>query len=121
MKKSGKNKDDVQDILAKCGPYFDTESNVKEGFDLILTNEDLQSTFRSFEDHIYSTQEENLANGQVGDGDEAIADEAAAADADAPMADAPSDAPPAGEPAQDQEAEVKGKADQSEEVKEAAS
>ncbi|KAF0323231.1 nuclear matrix protein [Colletotrichum asianum] len=121
LKKSGKHNDDVQNILSKSAPYFDTESNVKEGFDLVLTNEDLESTFRSFEGHIYSTQEENLANGQAGDGDKPVADEAAEADADAPMTDAPSNVPQAEEPAQDKEAEVEGKADQSEEVKEAAS
>ncbi|KAJ0371647.1 hypothetical protein COL26b_009528 [Colletotrichum chrysophilum] len=121
LKKSGKHRDDVRNILSKSAPYFDTESNVKEGFDLVLTNEDLESTFKSFEGYIYSTQEEHVANGQAGDGDKPVADEAAEADADAPMTDVPSDVPQAEEPAQDKEAEVEGKADQSEEVKEAAS
>lgn len=91
------------EILAKAAPYLEAESSVKEGFDLVLTNNDLETTFKSLEGHIYGTaEEEKLTNGKTG-GEEATTDEAGA---DATLADAPAEAPASEEARQDGNAEV---------------
>ncbi|KAF9875628.1 guanylate kinase [Colletotrichum karsti] len=105
LKKSGKSEDVVRDILAKAVPYLEAESSVKEGFDLVVTNEDREIAFKSLEAHLYQTaDEEKLANGQTDGGEVSMAE----TDADATMTDAPAEAPPAEGTQQRKEAEVTG-------------
>lgn len=72
----------MQEALTKAGLYLEAGSKSKEGFDLVLINEDLEATFKSLEGHIYGVNEESkLINGKP--------DSEAAEEVDATMADAP--------------------------------
>ncbi|KAL2878622.1 hypothetical protein SGCOL_006092 [Colletotrichum sp. CLE4] len=79
-----KKGDLVADALGKAAPYWEEDSKLKDGFDLVLTNEGLEATFKTLEDHIYGKAEEaKLTNGKPED--ETKADEADTAMDDVPV------------------------------------
>ncbi|KAK1464441.1 guanylate kinase [Colletotrichum cuscutae] len=87
----------VADALSKAAPYWEEDSKLKDGFDLVLTNEELDATFKTLEEHIYGKAEEaELSNGKPDN-------EAAVDEADTIMDDAPVEAPQ--EPQESQEAQ----------------
>ncbi|OLN81539.1 Uncharacterized protein P25A2.03 [Colletotrichum chlorophyti] len=87
----------VQEALNKASPYFEADSKLKEGFDLVLINEDVEATYKALEGHIYGTaQESKLLNGKP-EGE-------AMDETDATMVDAPTEVPQ--EPQESKEGEV---------------
>ncbi|KZL87069.1 guanylate kinase [Colletotrichum incanum] len=87
LRKAEKGDDAVQEALAKAAPYFEAASKLKEEFDLVLTNEELDATYKAFEGYIYGTAEPELMNGKP-KGE-------AAEEADEAMVDAPAEEPEA--------------------------
>ncbi|KAL0930784.1 nuclear matrix protein [Colletotrichum truncatum] len=98
LKKAGKSDSVVQEMLSKAVSYLET-STANEGFDLVLTNEDLGTTVKDLEGHIYGTG-----------GGEKLSDEKPAeievTGEDAAMVDAPAEEPPVEEETQNEGVEV---------------
>ncbi|KAK6210149.1 guanylate kinase [Colletotrichum tabaci] len=67
LRKAEKDDDAVQEALAQAAPYFEADSKLKEEFDVILTNQELDATFKAFEGHVYGTSEATLTNGKLED------------------------------------------------------
>lgn len=99
------------DALSRAAPYWEEDSKLKDGFDLVLTNEELDTTFKTLEDHIYGKVEDaELSNGKP-------ENEAAVDEADTVMDDAPVEAPQ--ETQESQEAEETEKTAEAQETEEA--
>ncbi|KAK2062532.1 guanylate kinase [Colletotrichum caudatum] len=89
LKKAEKGDDIVREALAKASPYFEADSTLNDGFDLVLTNEDLDTTLKALEGFIYGNAVVELTNGQptgeaVEEADEAM-DDASAEEPEAPQ------------------------------------
>ncbi|GJC95525.1 guanylate kinase [Colletotrichum higginsianum] len=67
LRKAEKDDDAVQEALAQAAPYFEADSKLKEEFDVLLTNQELDATFKAFEGHVYGTSEATLTNGKLED------------------------------------------------------
>ncbi|KAK2032826.1 guanylate kinase [Colletotrichum zoysiae] len=110
LKKAEKGDDVVQEALAKASPYFEADSTLNGGFDLVLTNGDLDTTLKALEVFIYSNAVVELTNGQpTGE---------AVEEPDEVMDDASAEEPKA--PQEPQESEEAGEANEGEVVAEAA-
>ncbi|OHE90748.1 guanylate kinase [Colletotrichum orchidophilum] len=103
------NGDLAADALSKAAPYWEEDLKLRDGFDLVLTNEELDAAFKMLEDHIYGKAEEaKLTNGK--------AEVEAADEADTAMADAPPEAPQ--EPQETQEVKEAEETEKSAEAQE---
>ncbi|TDZ18637.1 Uncharacterized protein Cob_v008718 [Colletotrichum orbiculare MAFF 240422] len=85
LKTAGESEETVQGILDKAASYFKEGSAVREGFDLVLTNEDSEVTFKRLEAFIYGHSGDEKAKEGGSDGRDAPED------VDAPMTDAPAE------------------------------
>ncbi|KAK1999863.1 guanylate kinase [Colletotrichum falcatum] len=79
LKKAEKGDDVVQEALTKAAPYFEADSKLKGGFDLVLTNGELDTSLKALEGYIYGNAVVELTNGQskgeaVDEADEAMDD-----------------------------------------------
>ncbi|TKW59683.1 uncharacterized protein CTA1_7483 [Colletotrichum tanaceti] len=111
LRKTQKDDDAVQEALAQAASYFEADSKLKEAFDVILTNQELDTTFKAFEGHVYGTAEATLTNGKLEgetmeEADEAMVD-VASEELQAPHASqAPQASQEAQEPQESNENEV---------------
>ncbi|KAK2014713.1 guanylate kinase [Colletotrichum eremochloae] len=64
LKKAEKGDGFVQEALAKAAPYFEADSKLKGGFDLVLTNGELDTALNALEGYIYGNAVVELTNGQ---------------------------------------------------------
>lgn len=115
MQKAEKG-DLVADALSKAAPYWEEDSKLNDGFGLVLTNEELEATFKTLEGHIYGKAEEaELSNSKP-------ENEAAVDEADIIMDDAPVETPQENQESQEaqvaEETENTAEAQETEEAKE---
>ncbi|KAL2752604.1 hypothetical protein ACRALDRAFT_2112212 [Sodiomyces alcalophilus JCM 7366] len=65
LKKAGRDDDSIQSLLKAAGPYLADDSTLKEGCDLVLVNDEMETTFERLEKFIFgtSTSEEDRPDG----------------------------------------------------------